>query len=120
TRTIARPSGSAAVTLDSRTLAWATLAHKSLPQRAVVALLREFGGPESLPRASRAELARVVAAPVVERALAPVEGDALERTTRWLGADGHELIAWGDDDYPKALLEVGDSPPGWVHDLPPE
>jgi hypothetical protein len=39
------------VTLDSRTLAWATLAHKSLPQRAVVALLREFGGPESLLRA---------------------------------------------------------------------
>jgi len=103
------------VTLDSRTLAWATLAHKSLPQRAVVALLREFGGPESLLRASRAELARVVAAPVVERALAPVEGDALERTTRWLGADGHELIAWDDDDYPKALLELGYAPPVLFH-----
>jgi len=103
------------VALDSRTLAWATLAHKTLPQRAVVALLREFGGPEALLRASRAQLPRVVSAPIVERALAPIEGNTLERTTRWLDGAGHELIAWDDDNYPKALLELGYAPPVLFH-----
>lgn len=103
------------MTLDSRTLAWATLAHKTLPQRAVVALLREFGGPEALLGASRAQLAHVVPAPIVERALAPVDRDALERTTRWLDTPSHELIAWDDDDFPKALLELGYAPPVLFH-----
>ena len=103
------------MTLDSRTLAWATLAHKVLPQRALVALLREFGGPEALLAASRGALARLVPAAVVERTLAPVADDALARTSRWLDQPGHDLIAWDDDDYPKALLELGHAPSVLFH-----
>jgi DNA processing protein len=101
--------------IDSRTLAWATLAHKALPQRALVELLRAFGDPERLLGASRRELARVVATPLVERLLAPIAADALERTSRWLDVEGHDVIAWDDDDYPKALLELGDAPPVLFH-----
>ena len=101
--------------LDSRTLAWATLAHKALPQRALVALLGAFGGPEPLLRASRADLASIVPAAVVERALAPVAGDALDQTSRWLDDPDHHLIAWDDAHYPGALLELGHAPPVLFH-----
>ena len=101
--------------LDSRTLAWAALAHKALPQRALVTLLREFGGPEPLLGASRAQLARLLPAPLVERAQAPAADDAFARTSRWLDEPGHDLIAWDDDDYPKSLLELGYAPPVLFH-----
>ena len=96
---------------DPRSLAWATLAHKQLPQRALVALLRAFGDPAAVLNASRAQLARVVPAAIAEHASSPVEPDALAPTTRWLDDDAHHLIAWDDADYPKALLELGDTPP---------
>ena len=101
--------------LDSRTLAWATLAHKALPQRALVALLREFGAPERLLGASRAQLAGIVPATIAERALAPVASDALDKTSRWLDQPDHHLIAWDDADYPRALLELGHAPPALFH-----
>ena len=97
--------------LDARSLAWATLVHKAMPQRALVALLRKCGRPEAVLGASRAQLARAVAPAVVERALAPVATDAIEQTSRWLDHPDHHLIAWDDDDYPRALLELGDAPP---------
>jgi DNA processing protein len=103
------------VALDSRTLAWATLAHKALPQRALVTLLREFGDPESLLHASHAQLARLVPAAIVERALTSVADDVLQRTSRWLDQRDHHLIAWDDADYPQALLELGYAPPTLFH-----
>lgn len=97
--------------LDSRSLAWATLAHKSLPQRALVALLRQFGGAEAVLGASRAELARIIAPAVVDLAVAPIDREALDATSRWLDDPSHHLIAWDDPDYPHALLELGNAPP---------
>jgi DNA processing protein len=101
--------------LDSRSLAWATLAHKGLPQRAVVALLREFGGPEAILAASHAALARTVTAPLAERARAPIASEILAPTTRWLDDPDHHLIAWDDADYPPSLLELGHAPPALFH-----
>ena len=101
--------------LDSRSLAWATLAHKALPQRAVVALLRQFGDPARVLAASRAQLARTVAASVADLTLAPVDAEALASTERWLDHPDHHLIAWDDADFPRALLELGDAPPALFH-----
>ena len=103
------------MTLDPRTLAWATLAHKALPQRALVSLLREFGEPEALLRASSKQLAAVVPTAIVERVHAPVASDTLEHTSRWLDHPDHHLIAWDDADYPHALLELGHAPPALFH-----
>ncbi len=47
------------VAIDSRTLAWATLAHKSIPQRVFVELLRAFGDPASVLAARRTQLAQL-------------------------------------------------------------
>jgi DNA processing protein len=97
--------------LDPRSLAWATLAHKALPQRALVALLREFGDAEGVLAASRAQIARVASPAVADLALAPVHPEALGVTSRWLDDPSHHLIAWDDGDYPQALLELGHAPP---------
>ena len=93
--------------LDSRSLAWAMLAHKALPQRALVALLREFGDAERVLAASRAQIARATSPAVADLALAKIDGEALGVTSRWLDDPSHHLIAWDDPDYPQALLELG-------------
>ncbi|MGE5088566.1 MAG: DNA-protecting protein DprA, partial [Candidatus Levyibacteriota bacterium] len=100
---------------DSHTLAWAGLAARTLPQRALVALLRSFGGPEAVLSASRAQLSRTVAPAIVDRVLAPAPGADLESVAHWLEDPAHSLIAWDDSDYPRALLDVGDAPPVLFH-----
>ncbi|HVO90202.1 MAG TPA: DNA-processing protein DprA [Casimicrobiaceae bacterium] len=100
---------------DSRTLAWAVLAHKHLPQRAVFELLQAFADPRAVLEAPRTQLARVVAGPIVDRIVAPCDDKAMKSMTDWLGVDGNRLLAWGDPDYPRALLEVSEMPPVLFH-----
>jgi DNA processing protein len=97
--------------LDSRSLAWATLAHKGLPQRALVTLLHEFHEPAAILGASEARLARHVPSAVAAAACAPVAEHDLDATTRWLDDPAHHLVAWDDLDYPKSLLDIGHAPP---------
>lgn len=101
--------------LDPRQLAWAELAHRALPQRDVVELLRAFGDPAAVLSASRAQLSRIVAPALADRVLASGPRDATEATARWLEDPDHHLIAWDDPDYPHALLDVGDAPPVLFH-----
>jgi DNA processing protein len=96
--------------LDPRSIAWATLAHKALPQRARVALLRAFGDPAAILAASRAQLTRVVSAAAADAVRAPIAAEELDLTSRWLDDADHQLIAWDDADYPRALLELPDAP----------
>jgi len=91
--------------------AWAALSLRALPSTALVALLRAFGSPETVLAATRAQWSAVVPDAVVARLAAPIAADTLERANAWLAEPGHHLIAWGDADYPQALLELGHSPP---------
>src|SRR4249920_1108149 len=97
--------------IDARIDAWAILALKALPVRALVRLLQAFDGPEAVLAATRAQLAATVPAAAVDKLLAPVPPEWLAATRDWLGAAEHELIAWDDPDYPQSLLDVGDAPP---------
>ena len=101
--------------VDPRKLAWAELAHRTIPQRATVDLLRAFGDPAAVLGASRAQLSHVVGPAVADRVLAAAPREAIEATARWLEDPGHDLIAWDDPDYPRALLDVGDAPPVLFH-----
>ena len=96
---------------SERALAWALLAQKGLPARALAALLQQLNDPVAVLGASRATLARIVPDAAVARLTAPVdrERDALIRA--WLADPSHEVIAWDDPDYPQALLTLGDAPP---------
>ena len=96
---------------DARIDAWAVLALKALPSRAMVEVLRAFGGPLETLAATRAELAAKLPPALVLRVLAPVAADALAATRAWLADSRHELIAWDDPDYPRQLLDLPDAPP---------
>jgi DNA processing protein len=98
------------VAVDSRALAWATLAHKHLPQAAQVALLRAFGDAQAVLAASRARIASVTSRAIADAVGAPLAADVLEPTTRWLEDPAHQVVGWDDNDYPAALLELPDAP----------
>ncbi len=91
--------------------AWATLSLKALPYEALARLLREFGSPESVLDATRAALCAVVPDAIAARVQAPVDPDGLATTRAWLRDPSHQVIAWDDPDYPRALLDLGYAPP---------
>jgi DNA processing protein len=91
--------------------AWASLSLRALPHAAMVALLRAFDSPENVLAATRAQLSAVVPDTLVTRLLAPPAQETLARTSAWLAAPGHDVVAWDDTDYPRALLELGYAPP---------
>ena len=91
--------------------AWATLSLKALPHQSLVALLRAFGDPVSVLAATRAQLGAVVPDVVAARIREPIDEEAMAATRAWLAHPAHEIIAWDDPDYPRALLELGFAPP---------
>ncbi len=91
--------------------AWAALSLKALPHTALVALLRAFGGPEAVLAATRTQLRAIVPDDIAARVQQAVDRDALAATRAWLADPAHEIIAWDDADYPRALLELGFAPP---------
>jgi DNA processing protein len=97
--------------VDSRVEAWARLQLSGVAPRALFELLRTFGSPESVLDATHAQRCRHVESKVATLLDAPPEPNQLEATLAWLREPGHELIAWGDPDFPQPLLEIGDSPP---------
>lgn len=90
--------------------AWATLSLKALPHTALVALLRAFGNPAAVLAATRAQLGAVVPDTIAARVQHPIDPEALAMTRAWLANPAHEIIAWDDADYPRALLDLGYSP----------
>src|SRR6516162_4084314 len=98
--------------VDARVEAWASLQLlPGLPPRALVSLLKHFGGPVELRAASRQSLAKFVSSEVALAIERGPDTALLETTLAWLRAPGHGLAAWDDPDYPSALLATADSPP---------
>ena len=91
--------------IDARVEAWASL--QLLPRvsaRALVALLKAFGGPAQVLAASPAMLAKVVPAETAAAIARGPDPATLEQTLAWLREPGHALVAWDDPAYPHALL----------------
>ena len=98
--------------IDARVEAWASL--QLLPRvsaRALVALLKSFGGPAQVLAASPAMLAKVVPAETAATIARGPDPAMLEQTLAWLREPGHALVAWDDPAYPRALLSIADPPP---------
>lgn len=90
---------------------WLRLCHApGLAPAAQRRLLRAFGTPSAVLAASGASV-RAIAGPASEAALAagPPAG-LVDSTLAWLASRNRHLIALGDDDYPRALLEIPDPP----------
>jgi DNA processing protein len=102
--------------VDARVEAWAALQLvPGLTTRALVALLKTFGGPVEVRAASRASLARFVPGELADAIRGGPDTALLERTLIWLAAPGHWFVAWDDADYPAALLTLSDPPPGFCY-----
>ncbi len=98
--------------IDARVEAWASL--QLLPRvsaRALVTLLKSFGGPAQVLAASPAMLAKVVPAETAAVIARGPDPAMLEQTLAWLREPGHALVAWDDPAYPRALLSIADPPP---------
>jgi len=98
--------------IDARVEAWASL--QLLPDlgtRALVALLKAFGGPAEILRAPRASLAKLIPVEIAAAIERGPDRSLLELTLSWLSESRHSLIAWDDSQYPPALLSIADPPP---------
>ena len=78
---------------------------------AIRGLLKQFGLPENVLGATRAQLERA-AGPAAAELLRP-EGiaPAIERSLRWAQDPGHAIVTLADAAYPRLLLEIQDPPP---------
>ena len=98
--------------VDARVEAWVSLQLlHDLPSRTLVGLLKHFGGPVELRAASRQSLAKLVSTEVAAAIERGPDPRKLETALSWLREPGHALAAWGDADYPAALLSIPDPPP---------
>jgi len=97
--------------VDPRAVAWARLQLSTIAPRPLVELLRAFETPEGVLAATPAQRRRCVQADAAALLDSPPDAARLDATLTWLREPGHDLVAWGDPDYPAALLEIGDPPP---------
>lgn len=97
--------------LDSERAAWLRLTlTPGVGGASQRSLLKRFGSPAAIYGASRAELARVVPQPVVERLLGEDVDAEIAAALAWADQAGHHLVALSDAEYPQALLEIADPP----------
>jgi DNA processing protein len=80
------------------------------------ALLKAFGSPGAALGASPAAVAAVAGRDVAQALAAGPAPALLAATLAWLESPGHHLLALGDTEYPRSLLEIPD-PPTILHAL---
>ncbi len=74
-------------------------------------LLEALPGLADAVELPAAELERLGVDPKVAAGLADIDWSAVDADLRWLEADNHHLIRWGDPLYPPLLAEIGAAPP---------
>lgn len=78
---------------------------------AIRRLLAQFGLPEQVLAASRAELARAAGAQAVQELDSDAVARSVERALTWLAQPGRAVVTLADAAYPRLLLEIADPPP---------
>jgi len=74
-------------------------------------LLSEFGLPEKVLSARRADVAKVAGAEALQALGSTAVAEAVDRALAWLAQPGHAIITLADAAYPRLLLEIADPPP---------
>lgn len=87
-----------------------TLALTGGPLQTLRRLLNQHGSSADALAAGPAGWQAAGCTPAQRKALAKPDADAWARAVTWLDADGHQLIGWGDPDYPP-LLRDSPNPP---------
>ncbi len=73
-------------------------------------LLSQFGLPEKVIAASRADLARFASAEVLQALDSDAVAKAVEHALAWLEQPGSAIVTLTDTAYPRLLLEITDPP----------
>ena len=74
-------------------------------------LLGEFGSPERVLDAHRAELQRLVAADIAAQITAGGNADGTQQALEWLADSANAIVTLAEADYPQLLLQTADPPP---------
>lgn len=74
-------------------------------------LLSQFGLPERILAARRAELARFASPEALQALDSPAVGRSVEAAIAWLEHPAHAVVTLADTTYPRPLLEISDPPP---------
>lgn len=78
---------------------------------AIRGLLTQFGLPENVLAAPRAQLERIAGPGAAALLQKEATAAAVESALRWAEAPGHAVVTLADAAYPKLLLEIADPPP---------
>ena len=78
---------------------------------AIRGLLKQFGLPENILTATRAQLERAAGPAAVALLHSEDTAPAVERAVRWAQEPGHAIVTLADATYPKLLLQIPDPPP---------
>lgn len=74
-------------------------------------LLSEFGDPEIVLKAGKADLSRVVDHALALRIVNGPDRALVEKALKWLENPSCGIVTLADEDYPRLLLDVPDPPP---------
>ena len=78
---------------------------------AIRGLLAQFGLPENIFAAPRAQLERIVGPAAAALLRSDETAAAVGNALRWAEAPCHAVVTLADAEYPKLLLEIADPPP---------
>lgn len=99
------------MTPDPGLASWLQLAlTPGLGAAAILQLLRQFGPPENVLAAKRAQLERYAPAAALDALHSEKVARAVQGALAWLEAPGTAVLTLGDSCYPKLLLEIPDPP----------
>ncbi len=82
-----------------------------LGQAALRKLLLEYGSPERVLAARRAELQRLVGTDIAAQIAAGGNADDAQQALGWLADSSNAIVTLADADYPQLLLQTADPPP---------
>jgi DNA processing protein len=97
---------------DGRIRAWVALANTDgLGARELHTLLSAFGSAEAVLEAPSQALAAHVPSHIAEGIRTGSRCETVESILAWGAQSGNHILAWDDPCYPKALLQIGETPP---------
>ena len=90
--------------------AWLVLGHAHVRVAELRSLLDLFGSVADIVAQPRSRLTESGLSEEKCNAIVSPDDDAIATALKWLDADAHRLVAWGEDDYPDMLAQI-DGPP---------
>jgi DNA processing protein len=89
---------------------WLVLAHAHVRVSELLALLDLFGDTDTIVGQPLARLREAGLGEEKCAAIVSPDEKAIDDALAWLSKEGHQLLAWSDDDYPAMLREIAGPP----------